>query len=339
VSVKIGRHGEMSLGEARALTADYRAQANKGVDPRKPKPSVLTFEDVVDRFIEQWAKPSQRSWQQTERILKQSCKPWLKTAMAEITKADARTLIRGFINEGHPYKASVTKAWLRKLWRWAAGEDLVAAPIMDALGIPIEKQPHERFYDDAETAAIWNASDCLSDPAHTAYFKLLVLLAPRKSALAGMKWSDIEVKDGHQIWTTPHEFTKTKKSSAKKRVYRTPLPPLAQRILKGLPRRDGEDRVFATMPLPTTWFARQLRAHGAPADFRYHSVRHSVATWLQNNGCSEWEIGLVLNHSGSGVTAGYSHGTPLKLKLELLTRWSDHVASLVQPQEGVTLLR
>jgi integrase len=261
---------------------------------------VLTFEDVVDRFIEQWAKPSQRTWEQTQRILKQSCKLWLKKPIAEITKHDARTLIRGFINEGHPYKASIAKAWLRKLWRWAAGEDLVAAPIMDALGIPIAKQPHERFYDDAEIAAIWNAADCLDDPRQAAYFKLLVLLAPRKTALANLRWSD--VKDG--VWVTPFELTKSKKSSLKKRTYQTPLPPLALRILKGLPRSKGDDRVFPTMPLPTSWFARQLQGHGAPKDFRYHSCRHTCATWLQSNGASEYEISLILNHAGSGVTAG-----------------------------------
>jgi hypothetical protein len=46
----------------------------------------------------------------------------------------------------------------------------------------------------------------------------------------------------------------------------------------------------------------------------------------------------VLNHSGSGVTAGYSHGYPLKLKLELLGEWSDHVERQVHPQ-GAVLLR
>ena len=63
-----------------------------------------------------------------------------------------------------------------------------------------------------------------------------------------------------------------------------------------------------------------------------------MATWSQNSGAWEWEVGLILNHSGSGVTAGYSHGAPIKLKLKLLTQWSDHVTQLVQPS-GVTLLR
>jgi hypothetical protein len=38
------------------------------------------------------------------------------------------------------------------------------------------------------------------------------------------------------------------------------------------------------------------------------------------------------------VMAGYSHGSPLELKLKLLTKWADHVEGLVQPQ-GAVLLR
>jgi integrase len=67
---------------------------------------------------------------------------------------------------------------------------------------------------------------------------------------------------------------------------------------------------------------QELVKHGAPVDFYAHAMRHTVATWLQSKGHSEWEIGLVLNHAGSGVTAGYSHSYPLGRKRELLGKWS-----------------
>ena len=79
-------------------------------------------------------------------------------------------------------------------------------------------------------------------------------------------------------------------------------------------------------------------AAGAPAHFGYHAVRHTIATFLENEGNSVWERGLVLNHSDGGVTAGYSHGFARDLKLTLLTKWSDHIERLLQP-EGAALLR
>ena len=71
---------------------------------------------------------------------------------------------------------------------------------------------------------------------------------------------------------------------------------------------------------------------GAPEDFLLHTFRHTIATWLENSGRSEWERGLVLNHfSGGSVTGGYSHGYPLDLKRAMLAEWSDHIEQIVTP--------
>jgi hypothetical protein len=85
--------------------------------------------------------------------------------------------------------------------------------------------------------------------------------------------------------------------------------------------------------------AAQLIELGAPDDFAYHTLRHTVTTFLQNDGVDEWSRGLILNHAGSGsVTSDYSHGYPLQRKRELLESWASHVEQLVQPK-GATLLR
>ena len=233
-------------------------------------------------------------------------------------------------------------AWLRKLWRWAFEREIVAAPIMDAVKVRYQKRVRDRTFDDTEIKAVWQAAEQLT-AVESAFVKLALLLAPRKTALAAMKWNDI---DG-ALWTTPNEYTKSRKTSDPRRRYFTPLPPLAQRILKGLPQSD--ERVFPSLmvyrtPAQQPWFdsarlIRRLVGAGAPEDFSLHAFRHTLATWLQNKGHSEWECGLVLNHSGTGtVTSNYTHGYPLELKATLLTKWADHVEGLVQP-EGVSVLR
>ena len=173
---------------------------------------------------------------------------------------------------------------------------------------------------------------------------------PRKTALACLRRSHLDNGDNPTLWTTPWELTKSrKKVSKRKREYLTPLPPLAQRILKSMPNSDKDpDVVFPGLPVheteggrPTFYgvpLQRKLVERGAPADFSYHAWRHTVATFLENAGRSEWERGLILNHAGSGVTTDYSHGHPLALKREMLCKWADHVESLVQP-EGAVLLR
>ena len=348
ISSKLGRVGEMDLGTARELTREYRKLAAAGIDPRKPKQEVnaTLYENVVDEFIELYAKPRQRTWDQTASILK-NCTPLLKMPMAEISKQQVRTLLRSFIADGRPYKAAVTRAWLKKLWRWAFEEDYVTNPIMEGVRIEYDKRERNRVYSDAEVKAIWNAANKL-DPIEGAFIKLLMLLAPRKTALACMRRAHLDDADNPSLWTTPFELTKSRKTSSRKRVYLTPLPALAVRIIKGLPKGD-DDRMFPGLPVHETEGGRptfygvklkqRLVEHGAPSDFGYHTWRHTIATFLENAGYGEWERGLVLNHSGSGnVTAGYSHGHPLELKRTLLDRWADHIEGLVQPR-GAKLLR
>lgn len=334
-----------------------REQAEQGIDPNpkrkrqqepeKPTEQAQTDPDlygaVVDQFIEHYAQPRQRTWAQTERALKVNCKGWLNKPIKDITKKDAYALLDPLVAKGQGPTAGVTLAWLRTLWKWAYKRDLVAAPMMEQVEIHFEKRTRERVYSDDEIKTIWQAAKNL-DPYREAFVKLLVLLAPRKTALAHARWSHLDDPENPTLWTTPHELTKSKKTANKKRTYLTPLPPLAQRILKGLPpREDAPTLLFPGRkkgePLdPGTPLSRKLGRLGAPEDFNYHAMRHTVATWLENNGHSPFEIGLVLNHSGSGVTAGYSHGYPLELKRTLLNKWADHVEGLLTA-EGVSLLR
>jgi integrase len=86
----------------------------------------------------------------------------------------------------------------------------------------------------------------------------------------------------------------------------------------------------------TDRLCRRLIECGAPSDLTFHAWRHTIATHFGNH--SEWERGLLLNHSSSSVTAGYSHGYPTELKLKLLTEWAEHVERLISPR-GAVLLR
>ncbi len=112
------------------------------------------------------------------------------------------------------------------------------------------------------------------------------------------------------------------------------------------PRRIGVSNApLVRRSLPYQWTlpavlqdpAHAFESRENIADWNFHACRHTVATWLKTQGRSEYERALVLNHSESSVTAGYSHGHAGDLKRELLEQWAGHVAKIVQP-EGITRL-
>ena len=345
-----GTYPKMSLATARVRHAKAKRLLEKGTDPgavsitarkvaRAAAKTAPTFGEAVAEFIEKYAKPRQRTWKETERTLKVNCVDWLGRPIAEITKRDAYDLLDGFIADGRGYKAKRTLAWLKTMFRWCAKRDIIAASPMDAVEIDFEERHRKRFYTDAEVKKVWKAADGLGS-LESGYIKLLSLLGVRKGELAGMRRSEFDDPDKPTVWIIPHERVKARKGS-KPRQYIIPLPKLAQRIIRSLPRAD-DDLVFPGSrqgrPLdPGTPLKARVKEASKVKDWTYHASRDTMATWLKDQGHSEYERGLVLNHSESGVTSKYSHGYPVDLKRELLEKWAGHVAGLIQPKGAVRL--
>ena len=343
----------MEISLAHDTVRDDRAKAAKGIDPREPEEDaspVLLYKDAVALYIEMQAKPRQRSWEQTEAVLLRNCKDWLDRDVRSITIKDANAITDNYIRTGRGPTAAQTSAWLKQLWRflWRRGD--VDQPLMDMLKIEYEEKVRDRWFNDDEIMDIWDAAGKFNDPVLTGYFRLLLLTAPRKSALAWMRHEHIttekivlprlkgepEKSVELDVWLTPHSLVKAAKTSKVKRVYKTPLTPFAKSVLQTvIDHKPGTGLVFEGRDMgvpiwPGSKLKRLLVKQGAPEDFTYHACRDTLGTWIQNQGHTDYEQKLLLNHAiTSGATANYAHGHPLLLKLDLLQKWSDHVEAVV----------
>ncbi len=350
----LGRYGaDLTLDQARTKAVKERGRITEGADPvadrKTARATVLTpdgtFREVLDSFIDKYAKPRQRTWKETDRTLRVNCADWLDKPLSTITETNAYELLDEFIAQGKDAKARVTLAWLQTMFRWAAKRKIIEHPVMDRVEVEIERKVRKRAYTSNEVKAIWTAAMML-DPIEAGFVKLILLLGVRKSELAGMRRSEFDDRDKPTLWTVPHERTKTRKSQKEERVYLVPLPKLAQRIIKGLPRLDNDlvfpgreaGRKAPRKPLvPGMSIKAKVRENSGVADWTYHACRDTIVTWLQDQGHSKYERGLVLNHSEGGVTADYSHGYSVDLKRQLLDRWADHFAQTIQPKGAVLL--
>ncbi len=345
----LGRYGaDLTLDQARTKAVKERGRITEGTDPVRERKAAratsltpdATFREILDSFTDKYAKPRQRTWKETDRTLRVNCAGWLDKSFSTITETDAYELLDGFIAQGQDAKARITLAWLRTMFRWAAKRKIVGHSVMEQVEIEVERKVRKRAYTPNEVKAIWKTATKLA-PIEAGFVKLVLLLGVRKSELAGMRRSEFDDLGKPTLWTVPHERTKTRKSQKEERVYLVPLPKLAQRIIKGLPRLD-RDLVFpgckAAKPLaPGTALKAKIRENSGVADWTYHACRDTISTWLQDQGHSKYERGLVLNYSEGGVTADYSHGYSVDLKRQLLAKWADHVAQTVQPKGAILL--
>ena len=348
---KIGRVGQTSLKEARAICQRDREIALKGFDPKAGDPTKSdTFAAAVEEYIkrEQIGRRGNLSIDQTRRVLKKDTVTWHTRPVATIRPEEIDALLErvrdGDEDKGlkpRPYLANSLHSHLRTFFTWCVKPNIRKIEVSPMIGITKpwngERRRVRAWFsgaagDDA-IRALWAAAESL-DKTEGDYLKLLVLTGKRKTALATMQWQEI---DTNWFWNAPQS---TKKN---KRLHPIPLPTLAQRILH--PRKatgavfpgadDGHVHVNGDR------LQRKIIEASGLADYFHHGVRHLVESKLAEIGIAPHVRDLLLDHRPNrGSGAGYDHHQYRDEMRAALEAWAAHVVKLAKgAASAATLLR
>ncbi|MCL4822115.1 MAG: site-specific integrase [Vicinamibacteria bacterium] len=166
----------------------------------------------------------------------------------------------------------------------------------------------ERFLSAQELTALGRALDKHAkeerlSPFALAAIRLLVLTGARASEVLGLKWSEVNIKAGVARLADS-------KTGAKSLF----LPPAAQKVLKALPKLDGNPYVIAGarpgLPLTLSGLEQvwqEVREAAKLEDVRLHDLRHSFASVAAGGGASLPIIGALLGHTTAETTKRYAH--------------------------------
>jgi integrase len=164
------------------------------------------------------------------------------------------------------------------------------------------EEKRDRFLSPDELKRTLSAIEQESDWRWRAYFKLSLLLGPRRGELLCARWPDVDL--AARTWRLP-----TTKAG---RPHLLPLPTPATTILESLPSREQVDWLF---PSPTAasghleepkkaW--QRIRDRAQVPDVRVHDLRRTLGSWLAASGYGLPLIGRVLNHTQPATTAVYA---------------------------------
>jgi integrase len=253
----LGRHPALTLQAARNLARTALQAVAEGRDPsierRKQRESAalqngLTVEAMFVDFLtlrtrKRNGKPiRESSTAETARLLGLKRDPenpdqWIRTGngvlsywkgrtLQDVTRADVHALLDKLAAKT-PITANRTLAALRTAFSWRVKRDpeTLAKSPCDNIDHPAGESTRDRELSDQELAAIWRAADQTEFP-YGPMVKLLMLLGQRRGEVAGMRWSEIDLKD--KSWTLPGERTK----NGQKHV--VPLVPQAMAILNAM---------------------------------------------------------------------------------------------------------
>jgi len=151
----------ITVAQARKLANEIMYKVAQGQDPqadRKASRHSGTFEELAKRYVEEYAKKTNKSWESTQDLIKSYVLPkWGKLSAADIVRSDAKTLKSGI---AAPIVANQVLASTSAIFSWAIKEELAGIKINPCIGVarnPTKKR--ERVLSNSEVPLFWKEFD------------------------------------------------------------------------------------------------------------------------------------------------------------------------------------
>jgi len=152
------------------------------------------------------------------------------------------------------------------------------------------------------------------------WFRAIVIFAActalRRGQIVNLRWKDIDLS---QKVVRVHSSGTYRTKNGKRRV--VPLNAIALQLLAGTNHRTSEDYVFTIegRGVRDLYLSRKFSQHvhrlGFPRGYHFHSLGHSFASWLVQNGAPIYEVQKLMGHSTIQVTEIYAHLAPPRSKV------------------------
>jgi integrase len=366
-AVTLGEYGQgdnqLTLAGARIKAVEIMGGVKEGVIPQPASPrrdksdKALTVSAAVDLFIDYCRddrgvkRPESYRWMMDKYVLP-AIGEWQIKA---VTKADLRTILERVKADNGVTSARRVGGVVRRLFRWAAQEDHIAADPASTLRLPGKETVRERTLSDAEIKALWHVTDPANDPQTrnkagriaphpsqnpwAAFHRLALVLGQRRGEIAAMRWSKIDLKAG--TWALGSDETKSARAQL------VPLPRIALDILNGIERLEDCDHVLTTtgdgpirdfsgakLVLDAAMAAELAKDGHKLEGWRFHDLRRTCSTNLAALKVDPFIRKRVLNHALEGLDRAYDRHDYLGEKRAALDLWADRLAEVVSTRPG-----
>nr|WP_246423598.1 site-specific integrase [Roseospira goensis] len=358
---RLGPYPALGLADARDMAKKGLRLLAAGADPRKAREAAERAERdaeqarqrddvdaVITLFVERYAKGRNKSWAETERLLRKEALPLLKgKTIQEVQRRDIIEILDAIVDRGCPTLSNRVLAALRKMCAWCVERGILETSPCADVSAPAPKVTRDRTLTDTELKALWAATDRMGAFGPT--YKLLVLTGCRRDEVCGMRWDELDLDK--RTWTIPG--TRTKNS----RPHAVHLTDTAIKMIEAQPKiapERGRKPVYVfttggTAPISGHSVAKKqcdrLMAELTGDEiqpWRVHDIRRTVASGMARLGINIATVEKCLNHvSGtfSGVVGVYQHHDFATEKRMAWDAWEAHVMRLVRGSEaGGTLV-
>ncbi len=353
----LGTYPAIGLASARVKHAKAKETLGKGGDPgalhvekRRAERHAETVSDLVEEYLEKYARPRKRSAGEDERILNKDVLPaWGKRKARDIRRRDVILLLDTIVERGAPVAANRTLGVIRRMFNFAVARDLLDATPVAMVKAPAKETPRDRILSAKEMRVFWKGLDAAAiTPAIKLALKLQLVTGQRKGEIIGAAISEFDFED--KAWTIPAERSKNGIA------HNVPLSPMALGLIEEAKELAGEsDRLFPSKRedghiqpsavthalwracMPPEKRAKVGRYSKNPAigltNIVPHDLRRTAASGMTALGINRLVVSKILNHVENSVTAIYDrHGYGAE-KRHALESWASHLEGILSGKQ------
>ena len=331
----LGRHGRITVDQARKLARQTLVKADTGNDPAEEKMQAgkaLTMAELASRFLHEHAeiKKKPKSLAQDRRMLNKIILPAMGRLRIEaITRRDIYNL--HYKLKDTPYQANRVLSLLGKMLNLA--EKWGMRPDGSNPTRHVERykeQSRKRFLSHDEMARLGAVlteaeKDNSELPQVILAIRVLLLTGCRLSEILTLEWSMVDFEQA----CLHLEDSKTGARDVQLNAPALELLGSAQRYHDNMYVIPGMKPGAHLVNLNKPW--RRIRIKAGIPDVRLHDLRHSFATIGVATGLNLPIVGHLLGHSQAQTTARYAHAAtdPLKAAAEAVGK--EIAAAMSQP--------
>jgi integrase len=350
----LGSYPHLSLAEARKKHREALRTLQREIDPGLEKQNKQadarlssTVDDLINEYIEKWAKPRKRSWQEDERCLNKDVKPtWGKRKAKDITRRNVIDLLDKIKERGAPIQSNRTLACVRRMFNFAVERDIISTSPCVAVKAVAKENKRDRYLSVEEIRNFWLGLDApdsiettetgaikithqikMSAPIKLV-LKLQLATAQRKGEIVGAEWSEFDLVANW--WTIPAEKAKNGKA------HRVPLSTLALELLHEIKNHSGNSRWL----FPSTKNGKPIRGESIDhavrrctfkdvKSFTPHDCRRAASSHMTSVGISRLVVSKLLNHVENSVTAVYDRHSYDAEKRAALDAWGKKLRNII----------
>ncbi len=290
------------LGEVR--TGTY-------VNPRRvTEDNRLTFDDFAERFLEDYVRPRCRSsyydqmLRRDHKVTSPIRRYFGRKRLSAITERDLDRFQRDRSREVGPSTVRKNLTLLATMFRTAKRWGLIRVNPTADLVKPPEPRHRVRYLGLDE----WQRLIVMAEPWLKPILGMAICTGARLKEVVSLRWDNVDREAGW-LYLTADNKTATPRQ--------IPLGKSARTIIEGQVRHVRSPFVFTSTTGETYVSTRErnrvsqrtraaMRAAGI-ADASFHTVRHTVGSWLGQRGFSEAQIGALLGHAAATMTGRYVH--------------------------------